>query len=295
MLITENIRLGRIVSGTSKGALFVALTTTASYFFNVYILKNYFQYPAIIPTLLGTALAFFIGFNNNQAYSRWWEARIIWGAIVNESRSLARQSIHYIDDNQAARKIVYRHIAFVYALKNYLRNTDENNYLNYLQDNEHEQITKSLNKYNALLSLQTTDLEECYAKGHIDGFKFMEINQTINNLCNEMGKSERIKNTVFPTTYTFYTRIFIFYFIVSVTIVLANLIGAYAILFGFLVGYVYHTSHVIGTTLLNPFEATPTCIPLDQISKNIEINLKEMLGETNLPEPIKNTDSDYIL
>lgn len=123
----------------------------------------------------------------------------------------------------------------------------------------------------------------------------MEINQTINNLCNEMGKSERIKNTVFPTTYTFYTRIFIFYFIVSVTIVLANLIGAYAILFGFLVGYVYHTSHVIGTTLLNPFEATPTCIPLDQISKNIEINLKEMLGETNLPEPIKNTDSDYIL
>lgn len=295
MLITENIRLGRIALGTWKNSLFVTLTATASYFFNVYVLKSHFDYPVIIPSLLGTALAFFIGFNNNQAYGRWWEARIIWGSIVNESRTLARQSICFIADKQEAQKIVYRQIAFVYALKEYLRNADQSNYQNHLQDNERELVAKAQNKHNALLSLQTTNLEQCYAKGLIDGFKFMEISKTLTNLCTEMGKSERINNTVFPTTYTFYTKLFIWYFIISVTIVLANIIGAYTILFGFLIGYVYFTSHAIGAALLDPFKATPTCIPLDQISRTIEINLKEMLGETNLPEPVKNINNEYIL
>ncbi len=295
MLLRENIRLGQIVTGTWKSSAFIMLTSILSYLFNEYILKHHLEHPAIIPTLLGAALAFFIGFKNNQAYGRWWEARIIWGALVNESRTLARQCIHYISKKEEAEKIVYRHIAFVYALKAYLRDADDSHYKNYLQASEHGKVSKAYSKHNVLLSLQTAALETCYTNGYVDGFKFMEINQTLNNLCNEMGKSERIKNTVFPTTYTFYTRLFIWYFNISVTLVLANLVGGHAIFFGFLVGYVYHTSHNIGYGLLNPFEATPTGIPLDQISRSIEINLKEILGETNLPEPIRNDNKDYVL
>ncbi len=79
MLITHNIGLGRIVSGTWKNLLFSLITSTFAYFINELWLSKYFTFPVFVPTVLGTALAFFIGFNNNQAYDRWWEARKIWG------------------------------------------------------------------------------------------------------------------------------------------------------------------------------------------------------------------------
>ena len=79
MLITPYVRLTSILKGTWKNFLLDLCVCVAAYFFNDYVLRPLFDVPPIIPTLLGTALAFFIGFNNNQAYDRWWEARKIWG------------------------------------------------------------------------------------------------------------------------------------------------------------------------------------------------------------------------
>lgn len=295
MLVGKTVRLKTIIGATWRYSLFIALACLSAYFINKYVLIHYFEYPAIIPALLGTALAFFIGFNNSQAYNRWWEARIIWGAIVNESRTWTRVSIHYIQNNDIAKKFVYRQIAFVYALKDNLRNDNSEYYKKYLSDSENEIIKQKQNKHNAILELQSKDLESIYKSGLIDGFKFIEFNQTINNLCNEMGKSERIRNTVFPPIYNYYTRIFVWLFIVSATIVMADSVGAFSILFGFMLGYVFLTSHNIGLTLLNPFEPLITGIPLDQITRNIEINLLEMLGKTDLPKPIEIVNNEYIL
>lgn len=164
-----------------------------------------------------------------------------------------------------------------------------------LTPEEFSDVEKASNVPNAILSYQTAFVENLYKRGAIDGFRFTEMNRMIVNFCDEMGKSERIANTVFPTTYNYYTRTFIWIFIVSITMVTDNAIGYWSILFGALVGYVFLTTRSIGQALVNPFEPLPTGVPLDQITRTIEINLLEMLGETEIPEPVQSVDGEYIL
>lgn len=303
MIITHNIALYRILRGTWKNGIFSILTCYTAYFVNELWLSKYFAFPVFVPTILGTALAFFIGFNNNQAYDRWWEARKIWGSIVNNSRTWARQILAYTQPNaqspipslEAKRsKMIKRHIAFLYALKSNLRNSDNQDHLKYLTHNEIDTLAKHSNKHNAILSLQAQDVESLYQQQHIDGFKFMEFNKMITGFCDDMGKSERIKNTVYPTTYNYYAKSFIWIFIYSVTMTIGNSIGIWAVIFGALVGYIFFTIQAIGELLLNPFDQLPTGIPLDQITRTIEINLLEMLGEEDIPAPVSPVKGEYI-
>src|SRR5690348_4692407 len=97
MLVTQNIRISRILKDTWKVDIIMIITCTVVYLLHNFFLKEHINIPVIIPTVLGTAIAFFIGFNNNQAYDRWWEARRIWGSLVNDSRSWARDVLNYID------------------------------------------------------------------------------------------------------------------------------------------------------------------------------------------------------
>ena len=117
----------------------------ASLLFHDYVLDRFIDFPPIIPAILGPALAFFIGFNNNQAYDRWWEARKIWGAFVNDSRTWARQLICYLsksegdnndDLNVIKKRAIYRHISFLYALKANLRNSEETDFKKYLSNDD---------------------------------------------------------------------------------------------------------------------------------------------------------------
>ena len=259
--------------------------------------------PAVIPGVLGSALAFFIAFNNNQAYARWWEARQIWGSLVNNSRSWARSLLGYASAeahnerllHEMQKRMTYRHIAFLYALKAALRGEQTQDYKKYLSDAELAQVEKQSNKHNAILSLQTADLELMYQKGWIDGFKFMQLNTLLVEFCNDMGKSERIKNTVFPTTYNYFTRLFTWVFSLLITIVVSEDAGLWSVSLGFIVGFVFHTTHTIGLLLLNPFEPVASGIPLNQITRTIEINLLEMLGEKEIPPPVKAVNNEYIL
>lgn len=304
MIITKRIFISSILKETRIKFLAIVVISVSSYFLNEYFLKYYFDSPGIIPAVLGTALAFFIGFNNNQAYDRWWEARKIWGALVNDSRSWARQIIFYTgisdefndeDLNKLRKRTIYRHIAFLYALKENLRGSDKKEYKKYISDDEFEAVELESNKQNAILNYQSKDLEFLYEKGSVDGFKFIELNKLIVNFCDQMGMSERIKNTVFPTTYNSYTLIFIWVFIASVTIVTESDIGYWSILFGIIIGLVFVITQSIGLALLNPFDEIKSGISLDQITRTIEINLLEALKESDIPEPVKSVDGKYVM
>ena len=269
-----------------------------------YFIPNDFEIPVIVPSILGTALAFFIGFNNNQSYDRWWEARKIWGALVNDSQSWARQMMHYTSANSAEeinelrklrRRTIYRHIAFLYALKENLRGSSEKSFKKFLKPTEYEQVNLVSNIHNAILNEQSNDLEFISKKQWIDGFRFVEMNKTLTNFCDQMGMSERIKNTVFPSTYIFYTRIFIWFLIISMTFVATDLVDFWSIPIGVFVGYVFLVTHKVGLTILNPFEPTPSGISLDQITRTIEINLLETLGEKEIPKPIQPINKEYIM
>ena len=304
MIITKKIKIKRVLIGTWKNGLLVTLVCALSFLFSEYILLEVVELPAVIPTILGTALAFFIGFNNNQAYDRWWEARKIWGALVNDSRSWARQINYYlsIPEGQTKEELmekkktaIFRHIAFLYALKGNLRNENKNDYKKYISQKEIEEVEGQTNTHNAILNIQSSELETLRRDNWIDGFRFIELNKLLIRFSDEMGKSERIKSTVFPPTYNFYTRIFIWILMISTTFVITSMVGVWSILYGTLIGFIFLATHAIGQTLLNPFEAVPTGISLDQITRTIEINLLETLGESEIPEPIQSVNNEYVM
>ncbi len=304
MLINHSIRLSTVLGGLWKKFLLVVLTCAVTNIIHQLLTDFYFEMPTVITGVLGTAIAFFLGFNNNQAYGRWWEARMIWGGLVNDSRSWARQVLHYTSPAEAMDEeklkqqrttMVRRHIGFLYALKANLRNTDDKTYREFLGPEETEAIERHSNKHNAILEHQSADLEELYQEGVVDGFRFIELNKMLVRFCDEMGKSERIKNTVFPTLYVRYTLLYVWVFIVCVTLVFVETTAAWSIPIGSVVGLIFVTTHHIGVLLLNPFDHNITGVPLDQITRTIEINLLEMLGEEDIPDPIEPVDGDYVM
>lgn len=296
MLLIQNIRLSRILRNTWHVDIIMIVSCTAAYFIREYLIAHHFQIPSIIPTVLGTAIAFFIGFNNNQAYDRWWEARKIWGALVNDSRSFARALINYVDqDEEAAKRMVRRHLAFLYALKASLRGTVDEIYIKYISEEELKEIGKHSNKHNAILNIQSRDLQKLSKSNEIDGFRFIEINEMLVRFSDSMGMSERIKNTIFPTTYSYLTKVFIWLFVVTFTLVISQDAGPASIFLGWLIGFVFVSTQINGMSLVNPFENNSAGVPLNQITRTIEINLLQMLQEEEIPEPVKPINEEYVL
>ena len=296
MLLIQNIRLSRILRNTWQVDLIMIASCTAAYFIREYLIAHHFVIPTIIPTVLGTAIAFFIGFNNNQAYDRWWEARKIWGALVNDSRSFTRALLNYVDEDPAtARRMICRHIAFLYALKASLRGTVDEIYIKYLPEEDLKEIEKHNNTHNAILNIQSRDLQKLSKGNHIDGFRFMEINEMLVRFSDSMGMSERIKNTIFPTTYSYLTKVFIWLFVVTFTLVISQDAGPASIFLGWLIGFVFVSTQINGMSLVDPFENNSAGIPLNQITRTIEINLLQMMEENEIPEPIKPINEEYVL
>jgi len=296
MLIGENIRVSRILINTWKVDLIMIVSCTAAYFVREYLIAYHFQISSIIPTVLGTAIAFFIGFNNNQAYDRWWEARKIWGSLVNDSRSFARSLINYAgDDSEAVKRMICRHISFLYALKANLRGTVDEIYTKYLNEDEKDELNKHTNTHNSILNIQSRDLQQLYKNKIIDGYQFIQLNEMIVRLTDSMGMCERIKNTVFPTTYSYLTKVFIWLFVVSFTLVISQDMGYWSIFMGWMIGFVFVSTQINGMGLVNPFENNSAGLPLNNICRTIEINLLQMLQEEEIPEPVKPINNEYIL
>lgn len=302
MTISPSFRFIRVLQYTWKMDLIIALSCVAVYFADTYLIERFFILPPIIPTVLGPAIAFFVGFNNNQAYDRWWEARKIWGALVNDSRSWARSVLCYVipreDDEETElvkAQMVKRHLAFVYALKTALRPQNDVTYRKYLSEQELALVESHSNMHNAILLLQSRDLEMLSQQGYIDGFRFIELNKMLISFSDSMGASERIKNTVFPTIYIFFTRVFIWLFTIMITMVCSQEIGPWSIVMGAIVGSVFHITHFNGQSLMEPFSTLTTSISLNQISRTIEINLLEMLGEKEIPSPVRPINNEYVM
>lgn len=303
MYIAQHIRLSRILKNTWQLDLIMILSSTAAYFLHDRLIKYHFAIPTLVPTVLGTAIAFFIGFNNNQAYDRWWEARKIWGMLVNDSRSWARGVISYVQLNNISEeeklairgRMITRHIGFLYALKGALRGAEDNVYKTFLNAEEQAEVARHSNIHNAILQLQARELNCLAEKGYIDGFRFMQLDAMLVRFTDSMGMAERIKNTVFPTTYNYFTKVFIWLFVISVSLVLSDAMGIWSIFMSWLIGFVFISTQINGLTLLNPFTNNSASIPLNQITRTIEINLLQMLKEVNIPEPVKPINDEYIL
>jgi ion channel-forming bestrophin family protein len=296
MIIKSNWSLLDLITRTWRINLFILLIVTGSSFLEIYVISAYYKVPANLSTILGTAIAFFIGFMNNQSYGRWWEARQIWGGLVNDSRSWARFLKAYATDaERLTERMVQRHIAFVYALNTALRKNNLKYYRQYLTQEDQSAVDPLMNIPNGILSLQARDLQQLSEQQSVDSFRFLQLSQLLEKFCDHMGKSERIKNTIFPTTYVYFTQISIFIFGVVNTMVLTDLIGYWAIFWGWLIDFIFYSTFINGLYIMNPFENQPSDIPLDSISRTIEINLLQELGYPETPPPVQPVNDEYLM
>jgi putative membrane protein len=253
--------------------------------------------PHIPLSLYGSAIGLIVAFRNNSAYGRWWEARKLWGSIVNNSRSLTRQALTALRPasetdapalREMQRKIVHHQIAYVHALRNHLRQLDPWTELTPLLDAE--EIIALKRERNVPFALQrrlAAFLSECLDRRWIDPLQWRALDESLNDLIDAQGGAERIKNTPMPKQYDYFPRLFVQIYCVLLPLALVTDMGWFTPLGSTLVGFMFLALDQIGRDLEDPFENTIFDIPLTAITRTIEIDLRLALGETDVPSPEK--------
>ncbi len=267
----------------------------------VYYITKEFSYlipeiPIAIPTFLGTAISVILSFKLNQSYDRWWEARKIWGTIVNESRNLVLQLQAFTQntDTGIVKTIAYRQIAWCYSLGQSLRQKDATANLEaYLSGNDISAIKTHNNKPLAILQLNNRDIKTLADDNRIDRFSQVQLNNTIVALTNAMGMAERIKSTIFPATYRLFLHMIIYLFIVLLSISLRNLQSYFEIPLLITISSLFFLLERTATHLQDPFSDKPTDTPVTTIATTIETNIKQLLDEKDIP-PMPEPGDFYI-
>ena len=253
-------------------------------------------------TLLVTALSIFLVFRVNEAYQRWWEARTLWGAIVNDSRSLARQVLSLLTPTPGdasserevramQREMVLRQIAWVNALRLGLRRQDELEPLEpFLPPGESEQLADIADRPSQLMLTQARCLAEARAAGQLGEMAQHRIETTITSLQNAQGGCERIKKTPFPDRVVFFTRLCAWSLAIVIPVALmAKSDGFdpidYVVLPFMMLAFLI--TERLGAELKNPFENRPNDTPMTAICRTIEIGLLQQLGEEEVPPPLE--------
>ncbi len=261
-------------------------------------LPNDQAFPLTIPSLLGTALSLILAFRTSQAYDRWWEARKIWGAIVNDSRSLVRacQTFAGGDLNNAnakefVQKIAFRQMAWTHILGENLRgNFDLNPIKKYLSDHEFNAIQDRRNVPNALLQFHSNDIKVARENGLITEFGQLRLDEIIMNLVNSMGMCERIKNTVFPSPYNRFVHLTIYVFSITLVIGIEDFTGLIEIPSTIIITTIFFSLDKVAVLLQDPWENNPSDIPVTSLAVTIETDLRQMIGNNDLPEKVKPQD-----
>ena len=288
MLINKRIPLSYIFGSIKWEIVIVTLIGIAAYFLQAPIKDNIPDIPLGIPAFLGTSISVIISFKLSQSYDRWWEARKIWGSIVNDSRTLVLQLQSFLahGSDKEIRKICFRHIGWCFSLGQSLRGqTGLENMERYLSPEDIAVISRHRNKPLAILQLNAQHIAELRNGDKMDIRSHIHVSNTLVNFSNAMGMAERIKNTVFPVTYRLFLRSFIYVFVITLSISLAETIAYFEILVLLLVSCSFFLLEKSATLLQDPFNNKPTDTPVTSISTTIEINIKQLINETEIPEP----------
>jgi putative membrane protein len=290
--------------------------------------------PWVPIALIGTAAAFIVGFRNTQTYNRLWEARQIYGSIVNTSRSLGILVRDFISGDAGAielkrihQEIIYRHIAWLTAMRFQLResrawenirnkksnleysrlykvdewdNKLEDSLKPYLSAKEYEYVLSKKNRATHIISLQSAHLKRLKEQGLLDPLSCIELESLLTNLYEQQGKCERIKNFPYPRQFATINQMFIRLFAALIPFGILNefqKLGDWMIWltipFSVVVAWIFMTMERIGESTENPFEGGANDVPITAMSRTIEIDLREMLDEQDLPPAL--TPVNHIL
>ncbi len=241
--------------------------------------------PINIPAFLGTSISLVLSFKLSQSYGRWWEARKIWGAIVNDSRSLVLQSKQFISSNSDLENqiqyIAYNQIAWCFTLNNALREEENQlKYSKYISKADTEGLSSAQHKSLKISDLLSQHFRKLTDSGELSDYQQIQLQQTLTNLVASMGKAERIKKTVFPRTYRLFLKLFIHIFIFALVVAMSDYVNwALESLVVLIIILPFLLLEKTAFHIQDPFENRPMDIPISDISKTIERNLLELIDE----------------
>jgi putative membrane protein len=286
--------------------------------------------PFLPLSTIGIAVSFYLGFKNNSAYDRFWEARKRWGGIVNYSRTWANQVCGFISEeieggkstgkdlHPIKKELIYRHIAYINALRLQLRmptsfslkmstknrhfydddptEQDWEDHVGALLDkDEFDVLIQKQNTATQIIRKQSERLQELTEKDElINEFRLMEMMRVQEEFYNLQGKCERIKKTPLPRQYAYFSKIFVWLFVILLPFGLVGEFASMGHAFTFLaipfcvvISWIFISMETIGDSSEDPFENFINDVPMTSMCRTIEIDLREMLGETDLPPKVK--------
>ena len=256
--------------------------------------------------VFGTAIAIVIGFRNNTAYARWWEARSAWGTILVASRQYARLIVTFVrshahtpsyDVGRADAFIaaaVRRQIAWVHLLRSTLRREAIPDLQRYLTPEDVAAVHTSVNPCTALLQRSGTAIYDAMAVGTLQGFDSFQLEGCLAQLQSAQAVCERIKGTPLPRQFGFFTTVFLWIVLVMTPFCMLSIVPAerswIVVLVSIVVAFAFTILDKAGRVTEDPFEGRIQDVPMTTIAVTIERELLESIGETDLPLPHEPVD-----
>jgi putative membrane protein len=248
-------------------------------------------------SLIGLALAIFLGFRNSAAYDRYWEARKLWGELLYHGRSLARQLLSLTRLPEAttttdARHVMLRRtIAFAHALRHQLRGSDGSADLKaWLAPAERAAVAASRSGTDLLLRLNSRQLGGMLRAGEVEPQIAAQIDQQMNGLTAVAAGCERIRSTPIPFAYTLLLHRTAYLYCFLLPFGLVDQIGFMTPFVVAIVAYTFFGLDAVGDEIEEPFGLHPNHLPLDALCRTLEINLLEAMGEKDLPPALQPVD-----
>ena len=243
-------------------------------------------------SMVGSALSIFLAFRTKSAYDRWWEARTLWGGLVNTSRTIARQSLTLMHaDNAdrdllaAQRKLIVMQICYVHALRCHLRNQNPHPELRSRLDAETVQILRGhKNVPSALLLEMGKLLRFAFERRWLDTYRWAAMDRSLTELTDIQGGCERIKNTPLPKQYDYFPRVLVTFFCLLLPFGLVEGLGLLTPIASTSLSFIFITLDRIGRDIETPFENSVHDTPMTSLSRTIEINLRQLMGDAHPSE-----------
>ncbi|SEC99251.1 putative membrane protein [Burkholderia sp. WP9] len=249
-------------------------------------------------SLIGIALAVFLGFRNNASYDRWWEARKLWGQLLNESRSLIRQVLTLPSrplPKEDVREFFTALSALPHALRHQLRNSDPREDLAArLPQALFERVMASRYKPATLMLYLGEWVQRQARAGAIDPMAVIAFDRNLNGLSNVIGGCERIASTPLPFAYSVMIHRTVYFFCASLPFGLVDSIGIFTPVFAVFVAYTFMAHEAIASQIEEPFGTDDNDLALHMMSTVIEDSMRDLLGEPALPLPNPEAEG-YIL
>ncbi|MCB4811204.1 bestrophin family protein [Methylovorus menthalis] len=229
--------------------------------------------------LLGIALSVFLAFRNNACYDRWWEARKQWGELVTTTRTLARQSMIINATSVEARdRLLQMAIGFTHALRQQLRASE---------DLETQLTTRSqAGSPESFLEGMQREIITLRSQGILTDIPYSLLDQSIAHLSRIQSACERLLTTPVPFGYTLLLHRTAYTFCFLLPFGFADSLGWVTPFASALVAYTFFGLDALGDELEAPFSTQPNALPIDALSRQIEINLLQAMGVEDLP-PLK--------